>query len=177
MADQSQSREQEDRKRSRQRRPPEQSNPPAQNAPDAVNAAEQTVGIRSGESPAFKAGPQKRTAGRAGENALAIEWIPAPVPWPGGGMARSVRFRVSTTGGGALEARLEQLAYNRSESGNGTLTTQIVPAAPVGTSGKLTARDIATGETLEQPWIWVGGGSAGGWSLWAAIKRLIWPGK
>jgi len=48
-----------------------------------------------------------------------------------------------------------------------------VPVAPHGTPGKLTVRDLATGETFEQPWTWHAG--AGGLlsSLWQLLKHLF----
>jgi hypothetical protein len=180
MADESQSQGQgrEQQERARERKTSEDAPPPPRrDAPQSFRESEQRTGGQQGKAPGFKAEPEKVTLGRAAARTLAIEWIPAPVPWPQGGTARSVRFKVTTSAGSAIEARLEQLAYNRTESGQGSLTTQIVPAAPIGTRGKLTARDPATGETVEQPWVWVNLGGGGGWSLWGFIKALIWPGK
>jgi hypothetical protein len=185
MADQSRS---QDRARERERprdreeeRPRErkasEEAPPKADTRETFRPVEQPLtGGKAATGPGFKAEPQKVSLGQAATRTLGIEWIPAPVPWPQGGTARSVRFKVTTSAGAAIEARLEQLAYNRTESGQGSLMTQIVPAAPIGTRGKLTVRDPATGETVEQPWVWVNLGG-GGWSLWAFIKGLIWPGK
>ena len=175
MADQSQSQSQEQKQQQRREQKKSAEAPPGKrDAPEPVRTSEQRTGGQTGKAPGFKAEPQKVTLGRAATQTLAIEWIPAPIPWPQGGTAQSVRFRVTTSGGAAIEARLEQLVYNRTESGQGSLMTQIVPAAPIGTRGKLIARDPATSETVEQPWVWVNLG--GGWSLWGLIKRLIWPG-
>jgi hypothetical protein len=125
-------------------------------------------------APAFKAEPEKVSLGKAATRTLGIEWIPTPIPWPEGGTAGSVRFKITSSGGASMEAQLQQLSYNRTESGQGSIMTSVVPAAPIGTRGKLVARDPATGETVEQPWVWVRLGG-GGWSLWDMIKRLIWP--
>lgn len=41
---------------------------------------------------------------------------------------------------------------------------------PIGTKGKLTVRDLTTGETFEQPWIWRTG--VRGWSgFWVLLRR------
>ena len=176
MADQGQyQQQQQEQAQQRARQQQKQAEEAAPPASRSVHATEQRAGGLTGKAPGFKAQPAKATLGRAAARTIGIEWIPAPIPWPQGGTAQSVRFRVTTTAGAVIEARLEQLAYNRTESGQGGLTTQIVPAAPIGTRGKLTVRDPATGETVEQPWTWINLG--GGWSLWGFIKRLIWPGK
>jgi len=174
VADEGQYQRQDQPQRARERRKRSEEAPPP-DTPQSFRASESRTSGQQGKAPGFKAEPEKVTLGSAAARTLAIERIAAPVPWPQGGTAQSARFRVTTTAGAAIEARLEQLAYNRTESGQGSLTTQIVPAAPIGTRGKLTVRDPATGETLEQPWTWVNLG--GGWSLWGFIKGLIWPGK
>ena len=176
MADQSRSRDRERERDREEERPRDRERsdeaPPAKDK-EAFRPVEQPLaGRTSAKAPGFKAEPQKVSLGKAATRTLGIEWIPAPIPWPQGGTAQSVRFRVTTSAGAVIEARLEQLAYDRTESGQGTIMTSIVPAAPIGTRGKLVARDPATGETVEQPWIWV---SLGGGGLWALIKRLIWP--
>ena len=84
-------------------------------------------------------------------------------------------FDVATRPGHGLEVVVEQLAYRKTYTGTGTLKTGVVPVVPIGTKGRIIARDTTTGETVEQPWTWklLRGGGGG---LWQLIKRLIWKG-
>ena len=67
---------------------------------------------------------------------------------------------------------MEQKSYRKIYQGTSSVQTDITPVAPIGTKGKLTVRDLTTGETVEQPWTWRA--VAGGWSgLWELIKRLF----
>jgi hypothetical protein len=133
--------------------------------PDAISDLSKESKSKSG----FKVGEAKRTAGKAAEHNLSIEWIDV---WVGNN--RSLRFNVRTNSGNALEVHVEQAAYSKNYSGNGSLSTQVMPVAPIGTKGKLTARDATTEEVLEQPWTWIPLRGLGGLSLWNAIKKLFW---
>jgi hypothetical protein len=84
-------------------------------------------------------------------------------------------FDVTTRSAHGLEVVIEQLAYRKVYTGTGTLKTALVPIVPIGTKGRIIARDTTTGETVEQPWTWTlrHGGSGG---LWQLIKRLFWKG-
>lgn len=104
------------------------------------------------------------TAGKDGARNIRVEWIRVSLPH-----AQPARFAVTTATGNALEVSMEQKSYRRSYQGTSGLTTDITPVAPHGTRGKLIAHDLATGETLEQPWVWRT--AAGG--LWELIKRLF----
>jgi hypothetical protein len=119
----------------------------------------------------FNFGKEERAAGKAGEHNLGIQFIEVWV-----GNARSARFTIQTSQGNALEAIVEQAAYNRTCSGTGAISTAVLPVAPIGTKGKVTARDTTTGEVLEKPWTWIDIGGAGASNLWATIKRLFWKG-
>lgn len=107
------------------------------------------------------------TAGKDGALNIRVEKIPVPLP-----NAIPCRFVVTTAPGNALEVSMEQQSYRKSYQGASSLQTDITPVAPIGTQGKLTVRDLTTGETVEQPWTWhlVGGRGSG---LWALIKRLF----
>ena len=70
---------------------------------------------------------------------------------------------------------MEQLSYRQTFGGNGDVTTELVPLAPIGTKGKVTARDTVTGETLAVPYKWIPMYSISG--LWQTIKKLIWKGE
>ena len=110
----------------------------------------------------------KVTEGKDGARNLRVQWIYVDLP-----NARSCRFAITTAAGNSVEAVMEQKTYRRTHQGTSSLQTEIVPLAPMGTTGKLTVRDLASGETLEQPWIWPFiGGDAGAW-LWQLIKRLF----
>jgi len=71
--------------------------------------------------------------------------------WP----HRSGRWEVTTTPEHPLEVRIEQLTYDRTYTGTGSVATEVTPVAPIGTKGKITAVDMVTGERRERPWTWV----------------------
>jgi hypothetical protein len=84
-------------------------------------------------------------------------------------------FDVTTRPEHGLEVVIEQLAYRKVYTGTGTLKTGLTPIVPIGTKGRIIARDTTTGETVEQPWTWRPlRGSGGG--LWQLIKKLLWKG-
>jgi hypothetical protein len=110
------------------------------------------------------------TQGRAGEKNISIEWVDVRLP---GGL--SANYIVRTAPGNSLEVLVEQRSYKKTYTGSGTITTQVLPIAPIGTRGKLVARDTTTGESLEQPWRWVPLGSDVDLSgLWEKIKKFFW---
>ena len=85
--------------------------------------------------------------------------------------------QLTTRPGHGIEFTIEQLAYKKTYTGTGSLTTQPLPNAPIGTRNTLVARDTTTGEVLEQHGIWYDmSGGGGGLSLWAMLKKLLWKG-
>ena len=142
--------------------PQAQSQPATKQAPDVAPQVD-AVGKSS-----FKAGKATITLGRAGEHNLALKWIDVDLA-----TCMSARFDVVTATGNMLEIQIEQSLYKKNYSGSGSISTTVLPAAPAGTTGKLTARDTTTGEMLEVPWIWYNMGGRG-LNLWAMIKRLMW---
>jgi hypothetical protein len=108
------------------------------------------------------------TAGKDGARNLQVQWITVPLP-----NVTSCRFAITTAAGHAIEAVTEQKNYSRSYQGTSSLQTAIIPAAPHGTKGKLTVRDVETGETFEQPWIWNAGVGGLFSMLWALLKKLF----
>jgi hypothetical protein len=122
-----------------------------------------------GKSPGIKTEPAKVTLGKAGEQNLRIEWVDVPL-----GGDRSVYFNIVTAAGNALEVEAEQASYRKAYRGSGSLRTDVMPVAPIGTRGRLVVRDTSTGEVLEQPWVWI---SLSGMSLFglivAAFKKLF----
>jgi hypothetical protein len=172
MTDQNQYRQQQNQPpdaRSRPADPPPATAPPAYNPTPAYTPPPADVTQDSKTKTRFKLSEEKRAAGKAGEQNLRLQWINVSL-----GSADSARFNVQTAQGNALEVTIEQTAYNRTYSGTGTVATSVVPVAPIGTKGKVTAIDTTTGETIEQKFTWHDvGGSAGFWEM---IKRLFWKG-
>jgi hypothetical protein len=110
----------------------------------------------------------KVTEGRDGARNLRVEWIDVRLPH-----ANSCRFAVTTSEGNSVEAVIEQKNYRQSYHGTSTLQTGIIPVAPIGTKGKVTVRDLTTGETFERPWMWHVIGVGAQLNLWALLKRLF----
>jgi hypothetical protein len=138
--------------------------PPPASMPTTAPAGKSSKG-----QSAFTLEQDQRVAGQAGEQNLNFEWIEVWV-----GRARSGRFNVTTAADHGLEVTIEQAVYSRSYQGTGRVETSVVPIAPIGTKGKVTARDTTTGEVLLRPYKWInidGGGGGGG--LWELIKRLF----
>ena len=129
---------------------------------DTAKAAKKRPGLRMDDAIV--------TPGRTGESNIVIEkfWVEVDGHLPAG-------FNITTRPEHQLDVTIEQRSYRKSFSGTGTLKTGLTPIAPIGTKGRVIARDITTGETVEQPWTWTprGGGIAG---LWQFIKRLLWKG-
>ena len=111
-------------------------------------------------------GELKRTAGRTGERSITLEkfWVQVGNAFPCG-------FKVGTLAENELEVTLEQLSYRRIHTGRGALTTQVIPVVPIGTNGRVIARDIATGEIVEQPWKWQRIGPLS--RFWDLIRKLL----
>jgi hypothetical protein len=146
--------------------------PPALAAPRGREAIDLVQRTQENARPAFKAGQATITAGKAGELSLAFKWIDVPFP-----DYDSARFDVSSTAPNAIEVSIEQDIYKKKYTGSGAVSTSPIPRAPTGTRGRMIARDTATGETVEVPWVWYDKrGAVRSLSLWQQIKRLIWKG-
>lgn len=167
-----------DRKRNREApsRPAERtkSRPAEQLAKDAPQRTAAPVdavqGIAAARAPGMQLDAAELTPGRAGESHISIEksWVEVEGHLP-------ASFKVATLAGNALEVTLEQLSYRKTHTGTGSLQTGLTPLAPIGTRGRLIARDLTSGETVEQPWIWhLHGGPRR--SLWEVVKGLFWKG-
>ena len=127
---------------------------------------------KAGEAKAasIKAGTAVATKGRAAESNISIKWIDVWI-----GNMKPCRFDVTTAEGHALEVIVEQLAYRKIYTGTTSISTQPVPTAAAGTRLKVIARDLTTGEVLEQPGYWYDMGAGGFFaSLWKTIKSLFW---
>ncbi len=159
--------DQQRRARSRERaKEQSRSAPPAQ-ARAADQTALQEAGSAQQRQSDMALEEARVTEGKDGARNIRVQWIRVPLPH-----ADPCRFAVTTAAGNALEVSMEQKSYRRSYQGTSSLQTDITPVAPNGTKGMLTVRDLTTGETLEQPWMWrAGGGGLSG--LWALLKRLF----
>jgi hypothetical protein len=148
----------------------QQAPPPTKPPPPPPAQVPETVPEARGATsqPACKLEADQRIAGQAGEQNLRLEWIDVLV-----GQARSARIKVQTAAGNGLEVTIEQAVYSRTYQGTGSVETSVVPVAPIGTKGKVTARDTTTGEVLHKPYKWLDIGGGGGLSLWGLIKRLL----
>lgn len=119
--------------------------------------------------PALQMQEPVATAGRNGEHNLSLQWVDVWI-----GNTKPCRFDVTTLPGHALEVVVEQAAYRRVYAGTGSVSTQPVPVAPLGTPLSATATDTVTGETIQQAGVWRD--MSGGRSLWDFIKCLVWKG-
>ncbi|MDB6061141.1 MAG: hypothetical protein JWM78_1244 [Verrucomicrobiaceae bacterium] len=123
----------------------------------------------SDKKPGVQLAEEKATAGQLGECNLRIEWIDVWV-----GNSKPCQFNVVTADGNNLEIELTQLSYRKTYAGAGAVKTDVLPIVPIGTRGKLIARDITTGEVLEQTWIWHSmGQSFFGWLIATARKLFV----
>jgi hypothetical protein len=158
---QRQRQEQQQRQRENSRPPPSQPRTTGEATTQALDDAGQKKSDMALEE-------AKVTAGKDGAHHLQVQWVDMHLPH-----AKSCRFAITTAAANGIEAVMEQKNYRQSYQGTGSLQTGIVPVAPHGTPGKLTVRDLSTGETYEQPWRWHAG--AGGLlsSLWELLKRLF----
>jgi hypothetical protein len=167
------SQEQQTRRADQQSKPSDRSAKPApreNHISDIVSKNDLNEQVRGDESPGIKIGEVTAIAGRMGERNLTIQWIDV---WIGNN--KPCRFIVNTRAEHGLEVHVEQAAYQKMYTGTGSVSTLVIPVVPIGTKGKLMARDSTTGETSELPWVWVSLGGLGFFArLWAAIKRSLW---
>jgi hypothetical protein len=143
-----------------------------QSLSDAMGDKARKARANADAAPAVKVQETVVTAGKAGEKNITVTWHDIWI-----GNAKPCYFDVATLPGHGLEVTVEQLAYRKTYTGTGSLTTQPVPVVPIGTKFTLVSRDTTTGEVLEQKGIWYDmSGGGGGLSLWALIKKLLWKG-
>lgn len=160
--------------RPREDRPAERPTTNPQSLSDAMGDTARKAKPKTDSAPAVKVEQVIATAGKAGEKNITIKWLDVWI-----GNSKPCYWDVATLQGDSLEFTVEQLAYKKTYTATGSLTTQPVPVAPIGTKILIAARDTTTGEVVEQHGIWYdmsGGGGGGGMSLWALIKKLLWKG-
>jgi hypothetical protein len=142
---------------------------PADRAPPAREIPQPAAETGKKQDSALKPEKAVAVAGHAGERHISIEWVPVQISGH-----VPVYFIVTTAAGNPLEVQVEQLVYHKSYAGTEKVQTNVIPIAPIGTKVKVSVRDTATGETLEQIGTWrlIGGGSLFGW-LFSMLKRLF----
>jgi hypothetical protein len=80
---------------------------------------------------------------------LDFDWEPMVL-----GTNRSCMCTVTTDEDQALSVMLEQGTYRRSFDGTGSARVAVIPPAPLGTAGTLTARNVVTGASATYTWQW-----------------------
>jgi hypothetical protein len=103
--------------------------------------------------------------GAGGAKNLTTQWV--DVWLPGG---KPMYIIVSTLPTNDLQVSIEQRSWKKTYAAKGRVQTDIVPIAPVGTAGKLMARDATTGEELSVNFTWY---SMSGPSLLARLIKLV----
>ena len=137
---------------------------------DAMGDKARKAKGKADATPAVKVEQSVVTAGADGAKNITVTWHDIWI-----GKAKPCYFDVATLPGHGLEVTVAQLAYKKTYTGTGSLTTQPVPVVPIGTKFTIVSRDTTTGETVDQ-WgtsIDMSGGG-GGLSLWAMLKKLLW---
>jgi hypothetical protein len=123
---------------------------------------------KAGQQSSRKVAESVRSAGRAGEQHITIQATDVSV-----GASLSCYFTVRTAPGNGLEVTIAQGSYSKTWQAPGSVVTGIIPVGPIGLRGKVSVRDTTSGETFEERYVWYLLNS-GQFSLWAAIKRLLW---
>ena len=125
--------------------PAEQPTTNPQSLSDAMGDKARKGKAKGDATPAIKVEQTVATAGKAGEKNITVKWLDIWI-----GNYKPCYFDVATLPGHGLEVTIEQLAYKKTYTGTGSLTTQPVPVVPIGTTFTIVSRDTTTGEVLEQ---------------------------
>jgi hypothetical protein len=153
-----------------QRQPGKQQQKPQQDAKARQRPAERTVERpqireKEAEQSGLKAEETVVVAGTGGAKNLRYDFIDVWLP-----EGKPAYMIVHTAPGNQLKVELEQRSWKKSYAGNGSVKTDVVPIAPIGTVGTLFARDVTTGEELKATFHW---GPIKGPSLLARLAKLI----
>ena len=103
--------------------------------------------------------------GTGGARNLAYEWV--DVWLPGG---KPMYIIVKTLPENDLQVAIEQRSWKKSYAAKGRVQTDVTPIAPIGTTGKLVAKDTTTGEELTVNFHW---GPISGPSLLARLLKFV----
>lgn len=87
--------------------------------------------------------------GAGGARNISYQWI--DVWLPGG---KPMYIIVNTLPDHELQVMIEQNSWKKNYVARGNIKTDVVPIAPIGTRGKLVAKDAATGEEHTVNFIW-----------------------
>lgn len=127
--------------------------------------AEPEQEVRTDATPGLESVEVTVVAGKTGEKNLAHQWV--DVWLPGG---KPMYIIVTTRPEHELQVMIEQRSWKKNYTARGRVQTDVTPIAPVGTTGKLIAKDLATGEelTVSFVWHWLVGPS-----LFARLVKLV----
>jgi hypothetical protein len=103
--------------------------------------------------------------GAGGAKNLTTQWV--DVWLPGG---KPMYIIVNTLPSNDLAVSIEQRSWKKSYAAKGRIQTDVTPIAPIGTQGKLVAKDTTTGEELTINFSW---GPIAGPSLFARLIKLV----
>jgi hypothetical protein len=122
--------------------------PPAEAPATPFDTAAQTT------QPLVAAGPIGSAAiapVASGNNdaSLRFDWQPHQID-----SSRSCSCVVTTAADHSLAVRIEQPPYDRTLRGTGSVNVLAIPAAPIGTKGRVIAQDETSGATAEFTWEW-----------------------
>jgi hypothetical protein len=147
---------QQDQKTSRAKDRPE-TNQRNEELRESATKTESQVGIVTEETVVVE--------GAGGAKNLTTQWV--DVWLPGG---KPMYIIVGTLPSNDLQVSIEQRSWKKTYAAKGRVQTDIVPIAPIGTTGKLTARDATTGEEVTINFSW---GPISGPSLLARLIKLV----
>jgi hypothetical protein len=108
---------------------------------------------------------ETRVEGKGGAKNLATQWVDVWLP-----DGKPMYIIVTTLPEHDLQVSIEQRSWKKSYAAKGRVQTDVVPIAPIGTTGKLVAKDATTGEELTVNFHWY---AMGGTSLFALIVKLV----
>jgi hypothetical protein len=103
--------------------------------------------------------------GAGGAKNLTTQWV--DVWLPGG---KPMYIIVNTLPSNDLAVSIEQRSWKKNYVAKGRVQTDVTPIAPIGTQGKLVAKDTTTGEELTINFSW---GPIAGPSLLARLIKLV----
>jgi len=109
---------------------------------------------------------ETRVEGTNGASNLATQWVDVWLP-----DGKPMYIIVTTLPDHDLSVSIEQKSWRKNYAAKGRVQTDVVPIAPIGTTGKLVAKDTTTGEELTVNFHW--GPMGGGSSLFGLIVKLI----
>lgn len=154
-----------------QQRPQQQQKSKARDTTKPRDAGEQIAKPRQEEQAdtqrqsTIEVQEETRVEGKGGAKNLATQWVDVWLP-----EGKPMYIIVTTLPDHDLQVSMEQRSWKKSYAAKGRVQTDVVPIAPIGTTGKLVAKDATTGEELTVNFHWH---SMGGTSLFGLIVKLL----